>query len=1003
MKGPSPGESFGPWLVHEELGRGGLAIVWRATDSDGQVVALKVMFPEKTTEEQVKRIEREFLSMQQADNPHVVKVLSSGTHEGFPWLALEYVAGGTIEELVQRWNRDPPQDRWATVEELLRGLCIALQHIHDQGFIHRDLKPSNVLVTTDLKPKLTDFGSVKAPEAFTTNLTIAGRLVGTVAFMAPEQITEDGISPRADLYALGALLYVLLTGRRPIEADSIAGYLAKHLMEDPRPPAEVDPEVPVRLSRVCMRLLQKEPERRYSSAAAVLCALDAPDSPSIHLQGRDAELREAEARLRDRRSGTLGVRGRPGSGRSTFARALLERAPGLGVVVLPSGLPTRGGEVALLDEMDTATAGAFGKWLRDPQREGVVIYTLLPDDPLLASLALLLDPDIVRLGPLDRRSVVSIMRDAGLAGPAAPAVARRLHVACGGLPGPILEQLAALKDAEWLDEQADGSWRAGVPLDTIKRAPLPIPPAAREEALGHYNALDKVRRETVEAMSVLGTEVGIATLQGLAPKASREGLEALVEIRAEGLHELLRFTSPVLGQVIYESLDPLRREDLHRQAAELLLNRHRRRLGSVAEAAASHLIAAGDANRAYPLLVKAAERETARRQFGQARRLSERALDLRKRAEEDIPEHLVADLHQRALTVQGQVLLARGLPSEAREVLTRALELGGEKLVPEIRALLGMALVDLDQADEGLAELRSALDTLAEDSPVRFAVMRSVADAFLWQGRVEEAAQTWERALVQAREDGHEAQEGSCLLGLGELELATGNLLKAVRALELAEPRLRQARQVRPLAVCLTALAEIALLDGRLRVCLSRADEALDLADDHELNDVMARASLHRAEALLSAGQDEDTRGIVRSVIGREAALPSLELTGSTTLHHLGLQVLGPDAVTKIRFREEAPTSPAHVVARYELYRAWALIRQGNRRGAKEHARRAEAVTLQPGMAGLRLETLLALAIMGDRQDMDLRDLVQRALANLSPDMRPRFVERLRRLGIFKR
>ena len=1002
MKGPSPGESFGPWLIHEEIGRGGLATVWRATGSEEGVVALKVMFPEKTTEEQVKRIEREFLSMQQADNPHVVKVLSSGTHEGYPWLALEYVAGGTIEELVQRWNRDPPQDRWATVEELLRGLCVALQHIHEQGFIHRDLKPSNVLVTKDLEPKLTDFGSVKAPDAFTTNLTIAGRLVGTVAFMAPEQITEDSITPRADLYALGALLYVLLTGRRPIEADSIAGYLAKHLMEDPRPPAEVDPEVPVRLSRVCMRLLQKEPDRRFPSAAAVLDALDAPETASIHLHGRDPELREAEARLREGRCGTLGIRGRPGSGRSTFAAALLERSRGL-MDLVSSGLPTRDGEIALLDEMDDAMAKAFETWLRDPDKRGVVIYTLLPDDPLFASLALLLDTDIVRLGPLDRRSVVSIMRDAGLAGPAAPAVARRLHAVCGGLPGPILDQLDALKDAEWLDEQADGTWRAGVPLDTIKRAPLPISQAAREEALGHYNALDKTRRETVEAMSVLGTEVGIATLQGLAPKASREGLEALVELRTEGLHELLRFASPVLGQVIYESLNPQVREELHRQAAELLLNRHRRRLGSVAEAAASHLIAAGDANRAYPLLVKAAEREAARRQFRQARRLSERALDLRQRAEKDIPQHLVSELHQRALTVQGQVLLARGLPAEAREVLTRALELGVDGLAPEIRALLGMALVDLDQAEEGLAELRSALDTLAEDSPVRFAVMRSVADAFLWQGRVEEAAQTWERALVQAREEGNEAREGSCLLGLGELELATGNLLKAVRALELAEPRLRQARQVRPLAVCLTALAEIALLDGRLRVCLSRAEEALDLAEDHELNDVLARASLHRAEALLSAGQDEDTRGIVRSVIGREAAMPSLELTGTTTLHHLGLQVLGPEAVTKIRFREEAPTSPAHVLARYELYRAWALIRKGNRRGAKGHARRAEAVTLQPGMAGLRLETLLALAILGDRQDMDLRDLVQRALANLAPDMRPRFVERLRRLGIFKR
>ena len=1002
MNGPSPGERFGPWQVHEELGRGGLATVWRATGEDGQVVALKVMFPDKTTEEQVKRIEREFLSMRQADNPNVVKVLSSGTWEGFPWLALEYVDGGTIEELVQVWNREPPEDRWGKVETLLRGLCRALQHIHDQGFIHRDLKPSNVLVTRDLQPKLTDFGSVKAPDAFTTNLTIAGRLVGTVAFMAPEQITEDAVTPRADLYALGALLYVMLTGRRPVEADSIAGYLAKHLMEDPRPPAEVDPEVPVRMSRVCMRLLQKEPDRRYPNADAVIQALEAPEQPTLQLHGRDNEQREALARIRDRRPGTLGLRGRPGSGRSALAQVLLDRAREEGRAVV-AGLPMHLDEVALLDDLDLTAIDSFGAWLRDPERLGLVIYTLEPDDALLAPLALRLDPDVVELEPLDRRSVVGIMRDAGLAGPAAPAVARRLHTACGGLPGPILEQLQALRQAGWLKQQPDQTWRAGVSLERIKRGPLPIPQARRSEALKLYNALGSAQRRSIQALSVLGVEVGVGTLKGLCPDGTLDGLESMVQQRDEGLHELVRFNNPSLGQVVYETMDVERRSDLHRKAAELLLQRHRRRMGSVAESAASHLIAAGDVNRAYPLLVRAAEREAARRQIRPARRLADRALKLRLEAEEDLPPALCAELYQRALTVQGEVLLARGLPSEARQALQQALELGESELVPEIRARLGMALVDLDQAETGLSELQAALDTLTDDSPVRFAVMRSVADALSAQGRVEEAAHTWENALQGARADGNEAREGSCLLGLGELELATGNLLKAVRALELAEPRLRRARQVRPLAVCLTALAEVAMLDGRFRVCLARANEALGLAEEHELNDVMARASLHRAEALLSSGQDEDTRGIVRSVLGREKVLPSLELTGSTTLHHLGLQVLGPDAVTEVRFRDEAPSSPAHVVARWQLYKAWALIREGDRRGALSHAQQADAVTLMPGMAGLRLETLLALAILGHRRDTELKELVQRVLANLDPDYRAGFVERLRRLGLFKR
>ena len=135
--------------------------------------------------------------------------------------------------------------------------------------IHRDLKPSNILLTEQNQVKLTDFGGVKAPHSFKTDLTTLGSLIGTVAFMAPEQILGESVDQRTDLYALGAVLYMSLTGVKPFEAKTMAEYLAKHLNQAAPSPHVLRPEAPNHLTTLCTRLMQKDPKERLQDAKSV--------------------------------------------------------------------------------------------------------------------------------------------------------------------------------------------------------------------------------------------------------------------------------------------------------------------------------------------------------------------------------------------------------------------------------------------------------------------------------------------------------------------------------------------------------------------------------------------------------------------------------------------------------------------------------------------------------------------------------------------------------------
>jgi len=338
---PKAGARIGPWVVRGQLGRGGMAVVLDVEHvEDGQRRALKLALSGGREEELKRRFQREYRVLSSLKHPGVLQVHSWDSCEGRPYFVMERLDGRELRDELELWQSLPPAERFRRAEDVLVRLARSMQYIHQRGWVHRDVSPSNIMMLADGGVKLMDFGVVKEPGA---ELTRVGEVVGTVAWIAPEQIQGTLVDARADLYSLGAVLYLMLTGRRPFNARSLAGYLDKHLHRPPRPPRELAPTLPEHLDRVCMRLLEKAPADRYASATHLLYVLDpreGADRANVRgFVGRAAELfrvREAVARLSDGRGGVLRIEASPGMGRARMADRVIAMAQEAGVAVTRS-------------------------------------------------------------------------------------------------------------------------------------------------------------------------------------------------------------------------------------------------------------------------------------------------------------------------------------------------------------------------------------------------------------------------------------------------------------------------------------------------------------------------------------------------------------------------------------------------------------------------------------------------------------------------------------------
>ena len=270
------------YRLDSKLGSGGMSTVYLAVDETlERPVAVKVLHAEISDQpDQIERFRREARSVAKLSHPNVVAVIDAGQDAGHPYIVFEYIDGETLKQRIERLGKLPLDESAAYAIEIGRGLVAA----HARHLVHRDVKPQNVLIDSEGRAKVTDFGIARSLEA--KGLTATGRVLGTTDYVAPEQAMGHKIDARSDVYSLGVLLYEMLTGEVPFSAETQVGVAMKHVNEPLPNVQERRPEVSAALAAVVETATAKDPERRYSTMAEMLRDLEAALEVEVSRAGR---------------------------------------------------------------------------------------------------------------------------------------------------------------------------------------------------------------------------------------------------------------------------------------------------------------------------------------------------------------------------------------------------------------------------------------------------------------------------------------------------------------------------------------------------------------------------------------------------------------------------------------------------------------------------------------------------------------------------------------------
>lgn len=271
-----PNQSFGRYLVTRRLGRGGMAEVYSANDPLlNRPVAIKVIYAHLASQEGFdQRFRREAQLVASLRHPHIVQLYDFGIENEQPFMVMEYLNGGTLQDRLAQWRSRGAIMPLAETSRLLTKLASALDYAHERDAIHRDIKSSNIMFTAEGEPVLTDFGIAKILSD-AAQLSATGSVMGSPAYMAPEQAAGQPVDARSDLYALGIVLYEMVCGRVPFQGDSPTAVMMQHLTQPPPPPSQFNPQLPAAAEAVIQKALAKDPAARFSRVSEMAAAFQA--------------------------------------------------------------------------------------------------------------------------------------------------------------------------------------------------------------------------------------------------------------------------------------------------------------------------------------------------------------------------------------------------------------------------------------------------------------------------------------------------------------------------------------------------------------------------------------------------------------------------------------------------------------------------------------------------------------------------------------------------------
>jgi serine/threonine protein kinase/Tfp pilus assembly protein PilF len=795
------------------LGEGGMGAVYQAEDIElDRPVALKVIRPEVAANPTVlQRFKQELILAREVTHPNVVRIFDLGTADGIKFITMELVEGRDLKNMILAGHRFAPDE----IVDIIQQICQALQAAHDAGIVHRDLKPQNVMLDSQGRAKVMDFGVARSME--TTGLTRTGQMIGTPAYMSPEQAKGESVDARSDLFSLGIILYELLVGEVPFQADSTYGTILKRTQEPPVPPIKRNPDIPVLLNDVAVKCLQIERELRYQSVPEILEDLGTGQAPRM-----PSPLTRLRYKLRRSRPATLMMIG------------------GLTIAL-----------VAL------ATLTITGRWSDAPaptaqvEIEPVSLAILPfrnstgnPDiDWLQSSVAEMLRSDIgqsarLRTVPSDR--VHQIMSDL------------KLDVSTS-LDAATIRRLATHSNATLLLSGQYSKLGETIRIDAVlhdlegqRTIPVKAEAASEAELLTAIGTLAELVRENMDLSSD-----AIRELEATAFAPSTESIEALrhynegLQLERQGnyVEALSALEQSVevdprfaiahakLGEV-YVSLgrdgDAERASRTALDLSEGLPDYERYLIG------ASHAMVLNDHDQAitaYERLAEAAP-EDPQINFNLAD-LYEQIGDFEK-ARQRLDKVLAGDPNYvDALYALGRVSIHGGNPQEALEPLNRALSLtiqaGNEDGRGRVLHAIGAAYKNLGRPQEALRNYQDALEirkSLDQKSGMAIS-LGEIATVQQAQGDFDEARSSLEAALVLRREIGDRAGIGQNLLGLGDFHFDLGHYDDALQHYKDSLQIQREIGDQRSAALCLHNIGAVYLDRGDFSDALTYLEQAL--------------------------------------------------------------------------------------------------------------------------------------------------------------------------------